>query len=341
MGRVGLKEDGTILLANRVSCDGFACDREVRVQTHIHADHMVDFGTSKANQRILMSTETRELLCAIQNADLPHRSNVQAINYGTPILVEDETLTILSSNHMLGSAQVLVSCADGYRVGYSSDFFWPVEDPISVDELIVDATYGNPNSRREYNPEIVDEKLSHAVLRSVRSGRQTVVIGYAGRLHASMSLLGSIVDVPLVCAPKAYRPIETYRNHGYTIPEAFESSSPDGLSILKTRTPCLAFATFPERRHLPWVDRMAKVSLSAYHTNNADPVLDYGNGDCCVAYTDHADFEGTLEYVSATGAQLVWTDPRTGDAEGLAAAIKQRLGVDARVAERIHKRGWG
>ncbi len=148
MSRISLKDDGTILLGQQISCDGFACNRPIRIQTHIHADHMVDFNTSKANQRIFMSEQTRSLLCAIQNADLPYRDNVIGVAFGEREAVGAEEITLLPSHHMLGGAQVQVTCADGYRVGYSSDFFWPVESTISVDELVVDSTYGNPEARR-------------------------------------------------------------------------------------------------------------------------------------------------------------------------------------------------
>jgi len=96
-----------------------------------------------------------------------------------------------------------------------------------------------------------------------------------------------------------------------------------------------------KRRHLPWVDRFAKLSLSAYLSNHNDPVTDYGNGDCCIAFTDHADFEGTLAYIEASKAQLVWTDPRTGNAAALADAARQHLGIDAREAIRDKSLAWG
>lgn len=341
MRRIGLKKDGTILLGATVSCDGFSCEREIRVQTHIHSDHMVDFNTSKANQTIVMSRPTRDLLCAIQNADLPYRDNILGIEYGKKHRMSGETIVIQPSHHMLGGAQVQVTCADGYRVGYSSDFFWPVEHPIEVDELIVDATYGSPGTRREYHQSAIDEKLCVIAAQSLRAGRQLVVLGHSGRLQSAMTLLGATVEAPIICGPTAHKPLDIYRAHGYPIPMALRADTNEAIRILRERRPCLAFATIHERRHLPWVDRMSKITLSAWHTSTSDPTIDYGNGDYCLAYTDHADFDGTLQYIAATGAQKVWTDPRTGNAEGLAIAVKQLLEIDAEVAPRIDSLAWG
>lgn len=72
-----------------------------------------------------------------------------------------------------------------------------------------------------------------------------------------------------------------------------------------------------------------------------DPVTTYDNGDCCVAFTDHADFNGTIEYVRATGARQVWTDPRSGNAEALATAIIDQLGVRSAIVPELHSLSWG
>lgn len=161
--RAKLRSDGGILLGERISCDGFAYGRPFRVQTHIHADHMVAFDTSKANQTILMSPETRALLCAIYNADLPYRPQVCAVSPDTTFVAEDEHIDLLPSNHMLGSVQVQVTLADGYRVGYSSDFFWPLEKVVEVDELVVDSTYGDPTRTRLYDQQVVEEGCDYQV----------------------------------------------------------------------------------------------------------------------------------------------------------------------------------
>jgi hypothetical protein len=103
----------------------------------------------------------------------------------------------------------------------------------------------------------------------------------------------------------------------------------------------VALVTLPERRYIPWVDRFKKILLSAHMRQPGDPVTYYDNGDCCVAMTDHADFTGTMEYVRASGATTVWTDPRSGNAEALAIAISSQLGLSSAVIPREDSLAWG
>ncbi|MFC1816511.1 hypothetical protein ACFL0M_11390 [Thermodesulfobacteriota bacterium] len=340
--RIHLKEDGTILLGEHVSCDGFAYGRPVRVQTHIHSDHMVGFNTSKANQTIIMSKPTKDLLNALYNADLQYRSNICSIGVGSCHTVNNELIELLPSHHMLGSMQVAVTCVDKHRVGYSSDFFWPVDKVIEVDELIVDSTYGDPSRVRNYIPSQVDDKVASIVAASLRAGKSTALISYHGRIEYALYMLSNFVTkYPLICSPKVASLAAVYNENGYAMPKVIPSDSDEGISLLRRHELCLAFISMPERRHLPWIDRFAKITLSAYMTRPDDPVLCYGNGDYSIAFTDHADFEGTLEYIKRTGANFVWTDPRTGNAEALAHAIKRHLGINSQIAPRIKSKSWG
>jgi putative mRNA 3-end processing factor len=339
--RARLRSDGAILLGGHVSCDGFAWGWDYRVQTHIHSDHMVGFDTSKANQTILMSPDTKELLLAIYNADLPYRSNVRAIAEEEPYEAEADLVELLPSNHMLGSVQVCVTCEDGYRVGYSSDFFWPVDRVIQVDELVVDSTYGDPAQIREYSQALVDAKLIDLVASCLAKGTPTALIGYNGRLQYALSLCREIIHVPVICSPKAYPVLQVYNTRGHPMPGVLRSDTEDAIALLKARVPVLAVVTLPERRHCPWLERFRKVALSAYTASRKDPITVYDSGDCCIALTDHADFAGTLEYVKSTGAAMVWTDPRSGNAQALAEAISSKLQVQSAVLPESRSLGWG
>jgi Cft2 family RNA processing exonuclease len=84
------------------------------------------------------------------------------------------------------------------------------------------------------------------------------------------------------------------------------------------------------------------VVLSAFSTDHSDPVLEYSEKACRVALTDHADFEGVLEYVKASGASYVVTDnTRGGHAMDLARELRDRLGIDADPSTYEPSREWG
>ncbi|WP_286355358.1 hypothetical protein [Geothrix oryzae] len=302
---------------------------------------MSDFDTSKANQTIVMSAETKDLLFAIYNADLPYRSNIIAAGPTEVFDVSGDQVQLVPSNHMLGSVQVKVTCSDGYKLGYSSDFFWPVGDVIQVDELIVDSTYGDPLRVRQYDQGRVIEKLSEQVCTNFHSGKSVCLIGHNGRLQMALYLVAEFIKIPIIASPKAFPLIHSYRQHGYPLPEVLNAASREAIDLLRHKTPVLALVTLNERRHLPWVDRFCKIHLTGYMSRPKDPVILYDNGDSCIAFTDHADFHGTMEYIQATGASTVWTDPRSGNAQALAEAISNQLGIRSAIVPQLHSLAWG
>ena len=52
---VDVTRNGAVLLGPEVVCDGFHCKRSVRIQSHVHEDHLVDFDRSKGHQDIYLS----------------------------------------------------------------------------------------------------------------------------------------------------------------------------------------------------------------------------------------------------------------------------------------------
>src|SRR5688572_22043183 len=100
---VDVLASGAVCLGTNVVCDGFINGYKVRVQTHLHDDHMGEFDRSKGLQDLFLSPETFDLLVAERNADLAYRTNFYAIKRGDAYQLEDGSiLTLLPSDHMLG-----------------------------------------------------------------------------------------------------------------------------------------------------------------------------------------------------------------------------------------------
>ena len=53
---------GAVSLGPNVVCDGFLLSAKVRVQTHIHIDHMDSFETSKGQQQIIARRTNVEVI---------------------------------------------------------------------------------------------------------------------------------------------------------------------------------------------------------------------------------------------------------------------------------------
>src|SRR5687767_7287625 len=100
---VSVSATGAVHLGSRVVCDGFSYSAKIRVQSHIHVDHMSDFDASKGFQDLIMTAATRDLLIAERNADLEYRENIKTLRYDEEMELEGERIRLVSSGHMLGS----------------------------------------------------------------------------------------------------------------------------------------------------------------------------------------------------------------------------------------------
>lgn len=330
---------GAVRLGPRIVCDGFHHEASARVQTHIHDDHMYDFDKSKGFQHIYMTEATKQLLVAERNADLPYRDNLVALSAGIPVDHDGEKIELHLNGHMLGSAQVAVELENGLRVGYSGDIGWPTGNIIAVDQLVVDATYGSPDSVREYSQEEVENRLLDLIGQRLRFG-PVHILANRGTLHRALQVIAGRFRDPLVGSKRLLKQVQVYRNFGACIDEILVDELPQGRDALASGR----FLRFYGKGDRCPANELAgsRIVLSAFGTGPTDPVLDYGPTSFRVALTDHADFNATLEYVKATGARFVVTDnTRGGNAITLAGEIARRLGVDCQPSSNIGGNGWG
>jgi putative mRNA 3-end processing factor len=300
---------------------------------------MDDFDASKGFQYLFMSEPTKQLLVAERNADLPFRENLQVLETGRPFDFEGHTIELLSSSHMLGAVQVAVALPDGRRVGYSGDFQWPVHQPIQVEGLVVDSTYGNPDCRREYTRADVEARLLELVHRLLRSGAINIVAN-RGTLHRAMQILAGQIDCPIIGSRRLCSEVQVYRDFGLPMDTLIELETADGRKALREAKYIRVYGKGDGSPDEPSAN--STIVLSAFMSRPDDPVLAYSNRAFRIALSDHADFEGTLQYIRATGAQYVVTDnTRGGNAITLATEIRAQLGIDARPSTNEPTLEWG
>lgn len=330
---------GAVSLGPDVTCDGFLHSAKARVQTHIHSDHMGGFESSKGCQEILVSEPTRHLLIFEYNADLPYRSNLKCLDGGVPHDVNGSKVCLLPSGHMLGAVQVSVDLSGGPRVGYSGDFHWPIENVIEIDALVVDATYGSPNSVRRYTQGECEARFLTLVKQQL-ARRPLYIYAHRGSMQRALQLLSDEIDVPLIGSARLCNEVAVYRQFGYAIGNVVPAESAEGIALLKESRFIRLFGTGDQRP--ADTGAVSVVKLSAYFARPDDPIVEYSERSFGVALSNHADFEGTLEYVRSTGAKYVVADnSRGGRGYELALQIKQRLGIEARPSSNFETREWG
>lgn len=329
---------GGVVLGPDVVCDGFHRSRRVRVQTHVHDDHMHDFNTSKGFQDLYMSEETRCLLMAEFNADLEVRENLIALAPGIVQDIGASKLSLVPNGHMLGSVQAVVETPEGLRLGYSGDFQWPMERPIRVDALVVDSTYGSPMSTRAYTQAEAETRFLELVLDRLRYG-SVHVKSHRGTVQRALQVLSGNVSVPLLASDRLQREIAVYQRFGSAVAVTTSVKSPDGRAAIASKRYIRLYCK-GDKDPSP-LPEGTMIVLSAFMNKTNDPVMTFEDRSHTVALSNHADFLGTLEYVKATGARFVVTDNTRGRGVELAMALRGMLGIDAIPSTNVHSFEWG
>lgn len=338
MSRVDVASSGAVLLGSSVVCDGFQYGHPVRVQTHVHDDHMASFERSKGFQDLYMSAATRSLLIAEFNADLEMRTNIISIPHGVPSECVGGRLTLLPSGHMLGAVQACLEEPDGRRLGYSGDFHWPIPDVMEVDELVVDSTYGSEESIRRYSQEEAETRFLELVLAKLKVG-SIHIKAHRGTVQRALQILSGNVNAPILASARLCDEIKVYQSYGCAVGELTVVTDPAGREALKGRKYVRLYSK-GDRDPVDLIEG-TKIVLSAFMNKTSDPVIEYSERGYSVALSNHADFNGTLEYVAATKAKIVITDNSRGRGVELAYAIRGRLGIDARPSTNVESREWG
>jgi putative mRNA 3-end processing factor len=204
---------------------------------------------------------------------------------------------------------------------------------------VVDSTYGSPDARREFSQGEVETRLLELIYRLLKRG-PVDLIAHRGTLQRALQVLNGQIDCPVVGSSFVHSEVAIYRECGYCIDEITVVGSEQAKHALCHGRYLRVYGKgdrVPTDR-----GRSSRITLSAFMTRSDDPVLEYSDVAYRVALSDHADFEGTLDYVQATGAKFVVTDnTRGGNGVRLALEIQNRLGTPARPSSNKASREWG
>ncbi len=321
--RAGVTKTGAVLLGDSVACDAFDPDRPLRVVTHAHADHLGGLRKSlKCCKKVLMTAATRDLTETLyDNLDV---SGVETLEYGKVLDYGDEKISFLKADHILGASQVLVEDAGGIRIAWSGDFRLEGTPVVDCDVLVVEATYGSPSCRRNFDVD-VRQLLVDMVEKHLRGGC-VYVFGYYGKLQEIMQILRNAdVEVPFVMPDRVYDVTKVCEKHGMQLGAVSLSSDKEGHELVDGNLPCVAFYHMNQRQHVGLHNARICVSGWEFHS----PCRQIGKHEHLIAFSDHSDFDGLIEYVRRSRAKQVITDNYRSNGDALAKEINRRLGVSA------------
>jgi putative mRNA 3-end processing factor len=261
------------------------------------------------------------------------RANVHVVGPGDPVAVPGANVKLEKSTHCLGAVQAAVELPSGEWVGYSGDFSWPLDHVNRVDQLVVDATYGDPRHDRGYEQGDAQEALIQQVRERLREGPIHLLAqgGTAERALALLAQEGLTDEAPVVGTKRFCAALEVHRELGFPVPSGRDERSPEGLAAIQDGRYIRVWGLNQSVMNdaLPG----AAIQLTKYRTYEV--VEEIGDRLLKIGFSNHADFAGTMEYIERTGAQFVLTDgtrSSSAKARALAAAVIRELGVEAKAA---------
>lgn len=320
---VTITNSGAIVL-DKVVCDGYLHGHKIRVVTHVHSDHLLGLEDSIRDGDLICTTSaTKDLLEVMEGLYPPQ---IVTPNYKTSFSYENDTITLLPAEHILGSAQVLVETQNGQRYVYSSDFRYEETQATKCDILVLDATYGHPSCIR---PPLSETKatLVNLVRSELEKQNSIIIFGFYGKLQEVMRLIHEAkIDMPFINPPKVYSVSKIYEKYNIPLGDFYSSSSVMGKKILKSQK----YVGFYHPLFKPKVYKNSTfIHLTGWQFEA--PYKKIGLGEYVFSWSGHSDFNQLISYVKNCRPKLVVTDnSRPGSARKLAEEITARLGIEAK-----------
>ena len=283
---------------------------ELSFVSHAHSDHIA------RHERVIATAPTLRFMA--------HRlgpvSGALAVPYGRPFDLGPLSVELLPAGHILGSAQIRVTLADGTRVAYTGDLNLApsfTAEPAQVaecDVLVMESTFGHPRYAFGGRDAML-ASVESWVRAQLAKGVAPVLLAYS--LGKAQEAVKFLTDRGFdVCAhASVYEMGELYSECGVPVGKVrrFTGSWKQGeVGVFPPHT----LRTAGLRRVWP----RATAVLTGWALD-AGAERRYG-ADVAFPWSDHADFPSLVAYAKATGATEILT--LHGFAEELAQALREK-----------------
>ena len=277
------------------------------VITHGHSDH------ARAGHGAVLATQETLDIMRLRYGD-NFAGSTQAIRYGEEVRLDDVCIRLHPAGHVLGSAQVAVTCKD-IRIVASGDYK-DVRDPtcapfelVPCDVFITEATFGLPVFRHGRADDEVRKLLASVRLFPERAHLVGAYsLGKAQRVIALLREAG--YDAPIYLHGAMEKITRYYQSCGARLGELRPVRGTRKADLAGTITLAPPSATSDI-----WTRRFP------------DPVTAFASGwmrvrararqrgvELPLVISDHADWDGLTATVAATGAGEVWVTHGQEDA---------------------------
>ncbi|WP_354118880.1 ligase-associated DNA damage response exonuclease [Bradyrhizobium sp. LA6.12] len=280
---------------------------ERAVITHGHSDH-----ARAGHGAVLATQETLDMMQLRYGENFA--GSTQAIRYGEEIRLGDVRVTFHPAGHVLGSAQIAVTCKDTCIV--ASGDYKDAPDPtctpfelVPCDVFITEATFGLPVFRHGDAAGEVRKLLASVALFPERAHLVGAYsLGKAQRVIALLRQAG--YDAPIYLHGAMEKITEYYQSRGINLGELKPVLGVKKAALAGTITLAPPSATSDL-----WTRRFP------------DPVTAFASGwmrvrararqrgiELPLVISDHADWDGLTKTIAATGAGEIWVTHGQEDA---------------------------
>jgi putative mRNA 3-end processing factor len=280
---------------------------ERAVITHAHSDH------ARAGHGAVLATQETLDMMRLRYGD-NFAGSTQAIVYGEELHLGDVKIKFHPAGHVLGSAQVAISCKDTCIVasGDYKDSPDPTCAPFEVvpcDVFITEATFGLPVFRHAHAADEIKKLLASVALFPERGHLVGAYsLGKAQRVIALLRAAG--YDAPIYLHGAMEKITRYYEGRGVALGDLrlVKGMKKADLSGTITLAPPTATSNIWTRRFPDPVTAFAsgwmRVRARARQRGVELPLV----------ISDHADWDGLTATIDATGAGEVWVTHGQEDA---------------------------
>lgn len=265
--------------------------------THGHADH-----ARWGMKHYLCHHYTKPILESRISADI----DVQSVGYNEAIHINGVKVSFHPAGHIPGSAQVrleykgkIVVVSGDYKV--QDDGLSTLFEPVRCHEFVTESTFGLPI----YNwlPVLdLNRQLQDWVLQNKRNGKTSVLIGYSlGKAQRIMKALEGMGTLHVHYAIGKLN--EAYESVGIDLPEYHTIDFREDVRYLDKGIVIVppALADSNAIRKIP--NQATAICSGWMQVRGARR---WRSADAGFAISDHADWNGLLDVIKATGAEKVY-----------------------------------
>ncbi|MEI9863299.1 MAG: ligase-associated DNA damage response exonuclease [Limisphaerales bacterium] len=268
------------------------------VITHAHSDH-----ARAGSANYLCATPGREVLQERLGAE----AKIETLDYGATITRNGVKISLHPAGHILGSAQVRVEWRGEVWV-VSGDYKTEAEktcapfEPVRCHTFVTECTFGLPIYHWRPQTEIFSQ-INSWWRENQDEGRMSVVFAYS--LGKSQRLLSGIDATigPIFVHGAVAKFLPLYANAGIALPPVLRAE-PETIRAAEGRGLVIAPASTDGS---PWLRKFGTASKAfasgwmQVRGARRRRALDRG-----FILSDHADWNGLLETIDATGAERIW-----------------------------------